>query len=651
MRTHQRYIPPILSALIVAIMPLVGSLPLWIIAWCTVMWGYAFFSKKLSWPWPNKAISRGLTVAGIIGLLLTFNAMFGPEAFLGLLALMAGLKPFEIETHRDRMITIFLAYFIVITSLLQSESILIILYMLVSVCITTAALIRINDPFGRFKDNLKLSGLIMVQAIPLMIILFFMFPRIQGSLFGLTHAGVAKTGFSENLSPGSVAQLVENDEVVFRATFEDKIPPPELLYWRGIVFQNFDGKKWRRQWHLEPNATPPNGKNIVKYSVMLEPSGRRWLFALEMGSKIPKMASLYEDYTFRSRRSINRKTSYSLTSYTRYDTGPEDDRHLRNAKQLPRKGNPEARKLASRLTQGVFDVDEKIKRVLAYFEDTGFFYTLEPPTLGKNTIDDFLFKSRKGYCEHYATAFTFLLRAAGIPARIVGGYLGGEINPYGNYLIIRQADAHVWVEAWQQKTGWQRVDPTAVVAPERISSGVEAALQPGELTDFFSFKYLGNLTEIIKQFRYGWDAVTLQWNAWFQGYSYDQQRELLEKIGINIESWVSSFKVLLLALVLIVVIFSVYAFFSFMPEKQKPDKVRKYYRLFTEKLKKIGVERKSDMGPLAYLAYISKFRPDLSHKITEITELYIQLRFRKEAPETQLPLFIKKVKEFNPVLK
>ena len=292
MNEQHKIIFPILIAMIVAIFPHIGRLPFWISLWCASMWGYLMLSLKFNWPRPGKNIRRILAAVGMAGLVFSYSRHLDQNAYLGLLAVMAALKPFEIYSHRDRMITVFLAYFIVITSLFLSETLAITIYMLFSVCITTAVLIRINDPFGQFKANFKLALLIMAQAIPLMIILFFLFPRIQGSLFGLSLAGSGKSGFSDNLAPGSIANLVENNDVAFRAMFEDGIPTSSLLYWRGIVFQTFDGRKWLTDKQTQEYYTLPKGENPVSYTVTLEPHNSRWLFVLDMPAKIIPQAKL-----------------------------------------------------------------------------------------------------------------------------------------------------------------------------------------------------------------------------------------------------------------------------------------------------------------------------------------------------------------------
>ncbi|MEZ4567996.1 MAG: DUF3488 domain-containing protein, partial [Desulfobacterales bacterium] len=289
---------PIITALVVAIFPHITRLPVWITLWCACMWGYLLFAVKYRWPRPGKNLRRFLTVAGFAGLMLTYQRHLGQDAYIGLLAVMAALKPFEMETHRDRMITVFLAYFIVITSLFLSETLAITLYMFFSVTITTAVLIRINDPKGRFKQHLKLSGLMMVQAIPLMVALFFLFPRIQGSLFGFSLSNSARSGFSDILAPGGVASLVESDEVAFRAVFDGPIPPASALYWRGIVFQNFDGRRWRPDKEVAVSTPSMAEPGTIGYTVALEPHDQRWLFALEMPATVPPRASCLRGFHF-----------------------------------------------------------------------------------------------------------------------------------------------------------------------------------------------------------------------------------------------------------------------------------------------------------------------------------------------------------------
>ncbi len=648
MNDSRKILSPIIAALVVAILPHIGRLPLWIILWCVIMWGYMLLSSRFQWPRPGKTLRTALAVMGIAGLLLTFSRRIDQDAYLGLLAIMAALKPFEMETHRDRMITVFLAYFIVITSLFLSETLLMTLYMFVSVGVTTAVLIRINDPGGRVTENLKLSGVIMAQAIPLTLLFFFLFPRIEGSLFGLWFSNTAKTGFSDRLSPGGVASLVENNDVAFRATFEAGIPPASRLYWRGIVFDAFDGRAWHAPRRQAPADRLPEGRESMTYTVMLEPHHYRWLFVLEMPAEKIRQAELLGDYTFRARSPVTRKMSYDMTSYAQYRTGPEDEEVLHAATRLPDNINPGARQLAAGITADAATVEEKANRVLDFFRDNGFGYTLSPPGLGRHSVDDFIFSARRGYCEHYASAFAFMMRSIDVPARVVGGYLGGEVNPYASYLIVRQSDAHAWVEIWDPEKGWMRMDPTAAVAPDRISQGARSALSAGEGEDFFDRKYFKSISIFFQQVRFRWDAVSTQWSAFFEGYSYDVQQSLLAKIGIRPGVLSATVKAMLLMLGLAGVIVGVYIWFTLRPARPALDPIEKYYGRFCEKLARSGLPRSPHQGPVDYRRYILKNRPDLEHDIAPVMDLYVNLRYRDQISTTLISEFIQKVRRFDP---
>jgi len=639
----RQYLPPILTALIVAILPHLGRLPLWVIAWCAFMWGYVLISLRNNWPWPNRWVRNGLTVLGIVGLLATYTTRIGPEAYLGLLAVMAAVKPFEVQTHRDRMITVFLAYFIVITSLLQAETLTITIYMFISVLVTTATLIRINDPEGRYSKKFRLAGVIMAQSIPLMLILFFLFPRIQGSLFGLSPLSTGSTGFSDSLRPGAISRLVENNAVAFRAEFEQAMPPAHLLYWRGIVFKHFDGRSWQRDNRVPQLSTPIAGDRRFAYTISLEPHNNRWLFALDLPGKIPPWTTMHADYTLFFRRPVNKSRRYEMVSFTGYNTGGLKQPAAEWI-ELPKSGNPQARQLAARLVRQTSDTDAAVDRVLEYFRTNGFAYTLKPPVLGADPIDDFLFRSKKGFCEHFASTFAFMMRSVGTPARIVGGYLGGEINPYGGYLVVRQSDAHVWVEVWDEATGWLRVDPTLAVAPERVTGGMEGALFPDEQS--------GGLARpvwtLFQQVRFGWDALNTKWQSWFSGYSYAEQKSLLARIGIRLDTWRGPFQAFLIILGSAFLMIGGYMVLQFKPRREKSDPVKTGYELFCRKLARAQLPKSPDQGPNDYASEIIEKREDLRESVTEITDLYIRLRFARHTDRRILDEFRDHVRRFSP---
>lgn len=521
------------------------------------------------------------------------------------------------------------------------------LFMFASVLLTTSVLIHINHPLGSLLANVRLSGVIMVQALPLTVIMFLLLPRIQGTLLGISKQPIASTGFTDSLSPGSISTLVRNNAIAFRAEFKKDIPRPDRLYWRGIVFEHFDGKTWSRGQTHSMAQVPVPDSSTVEYTITLEPLGERWLFALDLPVTPPPMASLQNDHTLLADLKLKERIRYTVTSQTTHKTSDFKPWEL-STLLLPSGGNPKSAALA-RTWADTFDSPEKIVgKALEFFRENGFVYSLNPPQLNQDVIDDFYFRTRKGYCEHYASAFAFLMRHAKIPARIVAGYLGGELNPYGDYLIVCQSDAHAWVEVWLPAEGWVRVDPTSAVAPERVAQGLEAALGPEELEGFLSIKRFGTHHIYWKKIVFSWDAVNNYWNQWVLGYSYLRQRELLSKMGINIGSWKGPLKVTFLALGLISLFAFLISIRLFKTPVPKKDDVQRCYLEFCAKLAGVGLVRKPGQGPVAFARKAGYLRRDLQENIYAITDLYVRLRYGRGGDEHALKHFKDKVKRFNP---
>ena len=617
----------IIGVLIIALIPHMPRLPLWITVWCLVLWFYIPAGPRLKLPRPSKKVIHILTLAGIAGTAVTVGNIFTKEGGVAATAVLMGLKPFEIKGHRDRMVTIFAAYFLIIANLFVSESLAAILYMAGAVVITQAVLIRVNHPRRTPWSALRLSGAILIQALPLVAVLFVLFPRFPLSL-GLT-VQTAQTGFGEELAPGDVSNLARNNEIAFRVEFPEPVPSLEDLYWRGLVLWHFDGLRWTRGLRIQwsPLAMPES-RDPVKYSVILEPHGRRWLFALDLPVVSPPGARLMADFTLATWPRVGNRRRYEVESHRRYHTGPFR-RWEQSALSLPAGGNPRTRNLAREWASRAGSPEEVIRIALDYFRNGKFIYTLNPtPPSGGDIIDDLLFQSRRGFCEHYASAFAYLVRAAGLPARIVAGYLGGERNPMGNYLIVRQSDAHAWVEVFLEKKGWVRVDPTLVVAPERSRTGVAAALSPNEAGRFLKLQDLRGLGRIWKRIRLVWDAANFYWARWVLDYNYLTQQNLLAGLGLETGHWKGRVLALLLALVLLLALAGLILFRLHGNRKHSPsDPVRETYDRFRAKLALRKIPHRPHQGPREFADKTIKTRPDLAPQILEITDLYIRLRY------------------------
>ncbi len=638
---------PLIFALFGALSGAIFLIPPWIFLWCVILWIYAGTGAIKGFKRPGRAMLIILTLMGFSGILISFRGAFASDAYMGILAVMSGLKPLEVKSYRDRIVMVFLSYFMIIANLLNSDSIGMIFYMLFSVFLTTSVLIHLNSPDNLWKHKARLSGIMMAQAIPIMIVLFFLFPRIQGGFLGLVRRAHGSSGLSDTISPGSISGLVPSKEIAFRVKFHGPLPKPDKRYFRALVFSVFDGRTWHVQKQIPKLFRPLKGADKTEYTITMEPYGKRWLFALDMPVKAPYTGIMTANHTILAKRKVNAKIVYNIASYMKYNTGPLQKWEYINL-ILPVMGNPKARLLAKKWLKLYKNPEKIISAAIRFFSENGFKYTLSPPVSGKNPIDNLLFETKKGYCEHYASAMAFLLRAAKIPARIVGGYLGGEMNPYGDYLIVRQSDAHAWVEAWLPQKGWMRIDPTLFVAPERIEEGVRYALSGEDLTLIDSMPHLGIISDILEKARLGWDSVNTYWTLWIMGYGVKRQQSLFMRLGFKNSSWKAYLKAVFMAFGLIGCFVILFAIGIYKKKTVKSDPAKKAYDIFCKKLAKKGIVRRPCQGPLDFVEQLIKKLPQAEEKAREITDIYILVRYGNKKDNKSIEKLQFLVKKFNP---
>jgi len=607
--------------------PHVERLPLWISALALVVIAWRLHLAWRGMALPRKWLLLTIVAASTAGIYLTFGTLFGRDSGVALLVVMLTLKLLEMASLRDAMIVIFLSYFVVLTEFLYSQTIPTGLLMLVGVWVITATMINLQSRRGttRYQESLRLSGVMLAQATPLMLILFLLFPRVQGPIWGLPRdAYSGMTGLSDSMSPGTLSQLTLSDQVAFRVQFQGEMPKPNQLYWRGPVLWYFDGLSWHMGLSFESSSpTYSPGGNPVSYTVTLEPHNKRWLFALDLPAKLVPNSRFTADYQMLSNVLVRQRIRYEMTSHTAYRLGYEGITALerRRALQLPEGYNWRARALAQNMRKAARDDRDMVDQVLGMFRTQQFFYTLTPPLLGEHPIDDFLFNTRSGFCEHYASAFVFLMRAAGIPARVVTGYQGGELNPVGNYMVVRQSEAHAWAEAWFEDRGWIRIDPTAAVSPLRVESGIAAAIPA---TDALPLLGRSDL-EWLRQLRFTWDSLSNTWNQWVLGYNPERQFWLLSRMGLDRATWQT------LAFILIVTTALITAAFGFLMLRRlgqrTRDPVTQLYARFCRKLARRGAARAPSEGPVDFAARAAQRFPEAAAAIHAITETYINLRY------------------------
>jgi protein-glutamine gamma-glutamyltransferase len=620
-----RHIGWLLLALTMVTAPHVERVPWWITLLVVTLFAWRVYIMLNAMQLPRKWLLLLIAAGALGGIYISYGRVLGRDSGVTLLVIMLALKLLEMATLRDAMILIFICYFLVITNFLYSQSIPIALYMLCAVWIITATMIgfqyRTHQPGYRYQ--LRSAGMMLLQATPLMLALFVLFPRIQGPIWGMPQdAYSGMTGLSDEMSPGSVSRLLLSDAIAFRVGFESKIPAINQLYWRGPVLWDFDGYTWTapRAPYLTRREYQPLG-TAVEYTVTVEPHSRRWLFALDLPARVPPRSQMTSDFQLLFQTAVNNRMRYDMASHLSYrDNTEPGSRELERALALPPNSNLRSVGLAGRMRKAAPDERAYITAVLDMFRSQNFYYTTTPPLLRDNPVDEFLFSTRAGFCEHFASSFALLMRAAGIPARIVTGYQGGEINTVGNYLTVRQADAHAWVEVWLRDDGWVRVDPTAAVSPARVEAGVAAAVPQTEALSLLRGEYAW-----LRQARMTWDSLANSWNQIVLGYTQDRQRQLMRRVGIDNATWKSLATIMFIVTGAITLVLA-----GLMLHKLRavrPDPVSAAYARFCERLARGGLARHPSEGPDAFRKRAIAARPELAQPISSISEIYIRLRY------------------------
>jgi transglutaminase-like putative cysteine protease len=638
----------LLAAMAVVLAPHVPRLPYWMAILVGILIAWRAWIAWAAWHFPTRGVMFALTIAAAFGVWANYRTLFGREAGVALLIVMAGLKLLEMRTEREVTLSIYLGFFLVITSFLFGQSIPLGIYMLLCVWIFVATMIGFNR-VGRsptLRERLVPAGALVVQALPLMAAFFLLFPRVQGPLWALPRdTATARTGLSDNMSPGGIANLIKSDEVAFRVQFEGDRPPLSTLYWRGPVLSEFDGKTWRMP-ELSQLAQPrySRGEKLVRYTVTLEPHQKTWLFALDVPAELPPRTSMLYDLQLRNIVPVNQRMRYEISSWLDYRYGERTfARYLQHNQKLDEDRNPRTIALAREWFKENPNPRAFIARTLQHF-NREFTYTLEPPPLDNtHPYDDFLFATKRGFCEHYAGTFTLMMRAAGIPARVVTGYQGGDVNPLNGELIVRQADAHAWSEVWLPNEGWVRMDPTAAVSPLRIEGGVNAALGPiGVVNTIIAADQFG----MLAQARYTWHLLNSNWDQWVIGYNAERQRQFFANLGLPSVDWRT------LGFYLVVATFLVAGAISFglllrdRPRRREAALVA--WQRYCAKLAAAGVARAPHEGPLDFLARVKSLKPQIAPQAEEITRRYVEARYGGGASRNELRELLRRVRDLRP---
>ncbi len=661
----------LLVAQAVAIFPLFFYLPFWVpILWLACMsWRIQIF--RGAWAFPSNRIKTTLGIVCIVALFVSYAGSIGVEPLVAFLLISFVLKLLEVRSRKDVLVIIYVGFIIIAAQFLFYQTIFIAVYGCISVMLVLCAWNAIYRSRAlSAKRQVKVSAGLVLQSLPLMVLLFLVLPRV-GSLWHVPlPQKTGTTGFSDTMSPGDFSALSQSSEVAFRVTFNDvngqqRIPPRAHWYWRGLVLDDFDGRNWKHdqrsffnmagramgaskppdQWRLELQGVGSSNSTLwdYDYKILMEAHQQRWLFTLMAPVSVESSAHRLRfapNYLTQARKPISSRTQYSVRSVTNYLAAPDgltSQEYTRNT-AIPRGSNPRAQALAQSWRQEGLRAEHIVDRALANYTQS-FDYTLRPPPLGTHSVDEFLFVTRKGFCEHFASSFVVLMRAAGIPARVVVGYQGGEWNPIEQYVIVRQSDAHAWAEIWLPKRGWLRVDPTAAVSPSRIERGLEASLQTEAdrrlLTSAFSARWLTSLQLRI-------DAVSYSWHQWVLGYDNETQQGIFKRWFGGIDAWrIGAFFVLAVGALLLV-------YFVLLTWKGKvayayPEQA--IYALLLKKLARQGYAPQPGETPLAFAERVGNENKQWSVALRRIHLLYTRIAY---AGETRLlPVLRREVRVLN----
>lgn len=623
-------LPWTLGALAFSVLPHIQFLPFWVtfIFLACSAWRYQVERKR--WRLPPAWLRILLALLCFIGVLTSYESVSGVGPGSSLLAVMAALKLLETRKRRDQFVLLFISVFLVMSSLLREQYLWSLPYLVTGMLFTMTAWLRMSDVRRvPIWHSVQTSGRLIACSLPLMIAMWIFFPRIATPFWAVPiDTSSATSGLSDRMSPGDISSLSLSNAVAFRVNFDGEIPPPHNRYWRGLVLHRFNGRTWTGN---EPSIDRRAKDEIeiegdaVSYEVRLEPTRQHWLFALDVPYdwERGKRIDMTSYHLLARRQPVDQRMSYRVASYPNYRLANQMSSIRREFyTRIPENTNMKSIALARQMREDAGSTEEYINRVLRKFNTEDFYYTLDPPLLGSNPVDRFLFDTRRGFCEHYASAFAVMMRAANIPARIVLGYQGGEINTMGNYLTVRQADAHAWTEVWLPRRGWYRVDPTAAVAPERIEMGRYGAMMDGIGASWG----LNAPSEWLNRITMAWDAVNAKWNEWILAYGPDNQGRFMEWLGMEEPGWRKMMLTLVTMLVILIAIISTLIMMRYRPPPR--DEAARLYRKFT---KAAGVMPEKGETPLKLMSRIVAERDD-ARLAEEVTAIYLDARYGPPEP-------------------
>jgi protein-glutamine gamma-glutamyltransferase len=643
------------AALLFTLPPIFGSLATWVPSFFLLTLAMKFWMEPKGYRLRSAIWKLVLAAVTLAAIFFSYGSLKGIEPGVSVLVVLMSLKILEAHTTREFQVMVMMAWVLCLCGFFLSQDFAMALCLLAAFALLLVAQIQFHRGLspGSFWSPVGATCKLLAQAAPLVVLLFLLFPRINTGFRFEIDLRSAASGFSDRLSPGSIASLTNSPDIAFRAEFPDrKTRPPGPMYWRGVVMWHCEGMEWRAPYAPAPNSvssTQSPGDKAIRQRITIAPHGGRWMFALDRPFEIPPKAMLARGNYLWSVQPIRKARRYEVVSSSEV-TGKElRPREREEALKVPASISPAVRELSQSWIAQNSNPRAIVNSALQFFRTQRFRYSLSPGEYKKNDLDQFLFHRRIGFCEHYATSFATLMRLAGIPARVVVGYLGGEYNDLGRFFLVRQADAHAWCELWLPDSGWTRVDPTSAVAPGRASLDLNSFLArriaSGEMEARRS-AFVTQLTRsaIFTNIRLAWEALNYEWDTRVLGFDADVQESLLASVGIANRG---PFLLITQTLVIAAALLVIYAGWMQLRTRSRVDRVKTLYERFCRRAARLGVRRSPWEGPSDFSRRAAQLLPNDAERIRQISNTYIALRYSPESEAIVLNRFAKEVNQFG----
>jgi protein-glutamine gamma-glutamyltransferase len=652
------------AALLFTLPPFFDSLAIWVPWLFLVSLALKFWMEPRGYRLRSFGLKLLLVTAAVTAVFVSYGSVRGVEAGISLLVILMSLKILEAHTAREFRVMALIGWMLCLCGFFLSQDFATALCLLIAFALLLVALIQFHrgaSP-GAIWPPVSTTCKLLLQASPLVLLFFVLFPRINaGFRFELRPFRSANTGFSDRLSPGSIAALANSSEIAFRAEFPGTSTRPSgPMYWRGLVMWRCNGMEWRAPYAPRPKSSsstrdiagsdgvpvPSANAKEIQQRITLPPHGARWMFALDRPIKTVPGAMLAQGDYLWSVQPIRKSRRYDVASLE-FSANEITAGERAEALEVPASISPTVRDLARSWTVRNHDSRGVVNSALQFFRTQGFSYSLTPGEYAD--LEDFLFRRRVGFCEHYAASFATLMRLAGIPARVVVGYLGGEYNDLGHFFLVRQSDTHAWCEVWLSENGWTRVDPASSVAPGRASLDLTSFLETRAGSGQMGARRNALIAQLLRSgvftnVRFIWQTLSYEWDTRLLAFDADVQDVLLTSMGIA-----SRGPVFLIVEILLVAIALLAIYFAWMQlrTRSRVDRVKAFYEYFCRKTARLGVRRDSCEGPLDFARRAAHSLPNESNRIRQIADMYILLRYAPQPAPGMLDRFAKEVNAFG----